>query len=129
MRVTPASTIISNPLGFFASPSRQSNCKRWPTLEVLLFYSLVNDITHQTLSDFGSILKESPSSVSKKNVLCMYATDCVTHVIFDVFAEVFPVTIIASSQSLDIFELLTLAKIKMYVLNGCNINFCGLEPR
>ncbi len=37
MRVTPASTIISNPLGFFASPSRQSNCKRWPTLEVLLF--------------------------------------------------------------------------------------------
>ena len=38
MRVTPASTIISNPLGFFASPSRQSNCKRWPTLEVLLFY-------------------------------------------------------------------------------------------
>lgn len=94
----------------------------------LLFYSLVNDITIQTLSDFGSILKESQLSVSKKNMLCIYATDCVTHVIFDVFAEVFPVTIIATSHSLDIFELLTLAKVKMYVLNGCNISFCGSEP-
>ena len=94
----------------------------------LLFYSLVNDITSQTLSDFGSILKESQLSVSKKNMLCIYATDCVTHVIFDVFAEVFPVTIIATSHSLDIFELLTLAKVKMYVLNGCNISFCGSEP-
>lgn len=94
----------------------------------LLFYSLVNDITSQTLSDFGSILKESQLSVSKKNMLCIYATDCVTHVIFDVFAEELLVTIIARSHSLDIFELLTLAKVKMYVLNGCNINFCGLEP-
>ena len=94
----------------------------------LLFYSLVNDIASQTLSDFGSILKESQLSVSKKNMLCIYATDCVTHVIFDVFAEVFPVTIIATSHSLDIFELLTLAKVKMYVLNGCNISFCGSEP-
>lgn len=94
----------------------------------LLFYSLVNDITSQTLSDFGSILKESQLSVSKKNMLCIYATDCVTHVIFDVFAEELPVAIIARSHSLDIFELLTLAKVKMYVLNGCNINFCGLEP-
>ena len=95
---------------------------------MLLFYSLVNDITSQTLSDFGSILKESQLSVSKKNMLCIYATDCVTHVIFDVFAEELLVTIIARSHSLDIFELLTLAKVKMYVLNGCNINFCGLEP-
>lgn len=94
----------------------------------LLFYSLVNDITSQTLSDFGSILKESPLSVSKKNALCIYAVDCVTHVIFDVFAEVFPVTIIATSHSPDIFESLTLAKVKKYVLNGCNINFCELEP-
>lgn len=97
-------------------------------LGALLFYSLVNDITIQTLSDFGSILKESQLSVSKKNMLCIYAMDCVTHVIFDVFAEVFPVTIIATSHSLDIFELLTLAKVKMYVLNGCNISFCGSEP-
>lgn len=96
--------------------------------DCLLFYSLVNDITSQALTVFGSILKESLLSVSKKNALCMYATNCVTHVIFDVFSEVFPVTIIASSHSLDIFELLTLAKVKMYVLNGCNINFCGLEP-
>ena len=97
-------------------------------LGALLFYSLVNDITSQALTVFGSILKESLLSVSKKNALCMYATNCVTHVIFDVFAEVFPVTIIATSHSLDIFELLTLAKVKMYVLNGCNISFCGSEP-
>ena len=94
----------------------------------LLFYSLVNDIASQALSVFGSILKESLLSVSKKNVLCIYATDCVSHVIFDVFAEVLPVTIIASSHSLDTFELLILAKVKMYVLNGCNISFCGSEP-
>lgn len=94
----------------------------------LLFYSLVNDITNQAFSVFVSILKESLLSVSKKNVLCIYATDCVSHVIFDVFVDALPVTIIASSHSLDIFELLTLAKVKMYVLNGFNINFCGLEP-
>ena len=97
-------------------------------LGALLFYSLVNDIASQALSVFGSILKESLLSVSKKNVLCIYATDCVSHVIFDVFAEVLPVTIIASSHSLDTFELLILAKVKMYVLNGCNISFCGSEP-
>lgn len=94
----------------------------------MLFYSLVNDITSQTLSDFGPILKESSLSVSKKNMLCLYATDCVTHVIFDAFFEELPVTIIARSHSLDIFELLTSAKVKMYVLNGCNINFRGSGP-
>ena len=123
-----ANTTAVSPIGMllqsFHAPFPYTCCMH----SRLLFYSLVNDITSQTLSDFGSILKESPLSASKKNMLCIYATDCVTHVIFDIFAEELPVTIIARSHSLDIFELLTLAKVKKYVLNGCNINFCGLEP-
>lgn len=102
---------------------RTSNCRIR-----LLFHNLVNDTTIQILSDFGSILKESTLSVSKKNMLCRYATDCVTHVIRDVFVGELLVTISARSQSLDIFESLTVAKVKMYVLNGCNINFCESEP-
>ena len=95
MRATLASTIISNPLGFFASPSRQFNCTRCPTLEALLFYNAVRDATTHILEPIV-ILNFSPSSGSKKKHSWLPQL-FVNQMIFEVLAELAPVVTSAIS--------------------------------